>query len=223
MPPTVASRIRLSKSASRFRPGCLFCRMMLLSIAILFFFSSCSHSSKENGTEPKIAKTVPAVFVNAADTGFEEHNDTVYYKQQFFTGFRFSLYVNGDTASLQSYFNGREEGWQKKWYPGKQLSEERFYINGKKEGTHRGWWPGGKPKFIFTVYNDEYSGEFKEWYASGLLGKEFHYVNGREEGSEKLWWDNGTVRANYVIRNGKKYGLIGMVTCINPNDSINKQ
>ena len=124
---------------------------------------------------------------------------------------------------IQSYFNGVEEGAQKKWYANKQLAEERFYINGKKEGIHKGWWPDGKPKFIFDVANDEYSGEFKEWYSSGLLGKQFHYNNGQEEGSERLWWDNGTVRANYVIRNGKKYGLIGLKTCVNPYDSIIKK
>ena len=101
-----------------------------------------------------------------------------------------------------------EEGIQKKWYPNRQLEEERYYINGKKEGQHRGWWPDGKPKFEFSAANDIYEGEFKEWYASGLLGKQFHYVNGIEEGSQRLWWDNGTVRANYVIRNGKKFGLI---------------
>lgn len=216
---TVASRISLSKSASRFRPGCIFLPAGFSWLLCLLFLSSCKQAQQKQ-PEPKIAKTVPPVFVVLTDSGFIAHGDTLYYKDHFFTGFRYSLFENGDTAVLQSYFNGLEEGWQRKWHPGKRLAEERFYINGKKEGTHRGWWPDGKPKFIFTVFNDEYEGEFKEWYASGLLGKEFHYKNGREEGSQKLWWDNGTVRANYVIRNGKKYGLIGMVTCRNPNDSI---
>jgi antitoxin component YwqK of YwqJK toxin-antitoxin module len=170
--------------------------------------------------EPRIAKTVPAVFINALDSSFTKHQDTVCYQGKYFTGYRFALYENGDTACLQSYFNGVEEGFQRKWYPGKLPSEERFYINGKKEGTHKGWWPDGKPKFIFSLYNDVYEGEFKEWYSSGLLSKDFNYVKGQEEGSEKMWWDNGTVRANYVIRDGRKYGLIGLAICKNPNDSI---
>ena len=197
MPLTVALRVHL-RSTSRFIPGCFFCCVLLLLIISLL---SCSTAPKEKKREPKIAKMVPPVFVNAADTGFENRNDTVYFRHQFFTGYRFLLYKNGDTASVQSYFNGVEEGFQRKWYNNRQLAEERFYINGKKEGTHRGWWPDGKPKFFFTAYDNEYSGVFKEWYASGLQGKEFNYANGREEGSEKLWWDNGKVRANYVIRN----------------------
>jgi len=195
-----------------------------LFVAILAIIS-CKAKQQEEAikTEPKIAKTVPANYVKATDSGFVNNQDTVYYKNSFFTGFRYSLYANGDTTYLQSYFNGVEEGLQKKWYPNKQIAEERFYINGKKEGTHKGWWADGKPKFVFTILNNEYNGEFKECYSSGLLAKQFHYVNGQEEGSERLWWDNGTVRANYVIRNGKKYGLIGLTTCANPYDSVIKK
>lgn len=198
-------------SVSRFLPG-----------YFLFILLSCSDKKKEE-KEIMIAKTVPAKYVNANDSLFNDHKDTVYYGDHFFTGYRYSLYPNADTATIQSYFNGVEEGYQRKWYPGKLLAEERFYINGKKEGTHKGWWPDGKQKFIFSAVNDEYEGEFREWYASGLLGKQFHYIHGREEGSQRLWWDNGTVRANYVIKNGKKYGLIGLKTCINPYDSVIKK
>ncbi len=166
---------------------------------------------------------VPSNYVIVTDTLFRAHGDTVYYGNNFFTGFRYALYDNGDTASIQSYFNGVEEGLQRKWYPNGKLAEERFYINGKKEGIHRGWWPDGKQKFLFTVLHNEYNGEFKEWYESGLLGKDFHYVNGREEGSQRLWWDNGSVRANYVIKKGKKYGMLGLKTCINPYDSVYKK
>jgi antitoxin component YwqK of YwqJK toxin-antitoxin module len=199
--------------------------------AVLFFilpafFCSCSEKKQDmkiSTPEIKIAKTVPPVYKNASDTDLSKHHDTIFYKDQFFTGFRYSLYPNNDTAVLDSYFNGVEEGIQKKWYPNHQLLEERFYINGKKEGTHKAWWPDGKEKMYFTAYNDKYEGEFKEWYSSGLLGKYFHYKNGQEEGSQRLWWDNGSVRANYVIREGKKYGLLGLKTCINPYDSITKK
>ena len=200
----------------RANPGFIF-------FAMFVCFSCKDTQSKIPPEEPKIAKTVPSNYISYTDSGFVNHKDTVYHKGIFFTGYRFALYPNGDTASLQSYFNGVEEGFQKKWYPGKQTAEERFYINGKKEGTHQTWWPDGKQKFNFTAKNDAYEGEFKEWYASGQISKDFHYRNGQEEGSEKMWWSNGAVRANYVIRNGKKYGLIGLTLCNNPYDSIIKK
>ena len=197
---------------SRIYPGYL---LMVVCI-------SCG-TKKQQVAEIKIAKTVPSIYINARDSGFSKHQDTLFYKDHYFTGYQFSLYPNGDTAFLNSYFNGVEEGMQKKWYPDKQIAGERFYINGKKEGLHKEWWPDGKQKFIFQAYNNEYNGEFNEWYASGVLAKQFHYSNGQEEGSERMWWDNGTVRANYVIRNGKKYGFIGLKTCVNPYDSISKK
>ena len=193
---------------------------------LCFFIFSCQEKNKEDAIvikEIKIAKTVPPVYKAATDKDLSKHQDTIFYKDKFFTGYRYTLYPNSDTAVLESYFNGVEEGTQKKWYSNRQLQEERFYINGKKEGTHKGWWPDGKQKISFKAYNNEYEGEFKEWYASGLLAKYFQYINGQEEGSQRLWWDNGSVRANYVIRDGKKYGLIGLKTCINPYDSISKK
>ena len=193
-------------------------------LAFIFLTSSCLYSciteKNESLIEPKIAKTVPANYFDTKDTHFHIHQDTVFYDHSFFTGYRFELGEKADTISLQSYFNGVEEGTQKKWYPNGQLSEQRFYINGKKEGIQQGWWPNGKQKFYFKTYNNEYTGEFREWLETGLLIKCFHYENGYEVGSQRLWWNDGTVRANYVIKNGKKYGLLGYKICENPYDSI---
>jgi antitoxin component YwqK of YwqJK toxin-antitoxin module len=183
---------------------------------------SCSESTKQND-DIKIAKTVPLDYFNAGDTLFSNHQDTLYYGNNFFTGYRFNLNNDGDTLAVEPFFNGLEEGLHRKWYPDGQLAEARNYINGKKEGLQQGWWPDGKKRFSFTAANDEYEGVFREWYSSGLPGKEFHYKNGHEEGSQRLWWDNGTVRANYVIKNGKKYGLLGLKTCVNPYDSVFKK
>jgi antitoxin component YwqK of YwqJK toxin-antitoxin module len=185
----------------------------------------CCNSCKEEVTkpEPKIAKTVPHHSVAWADAAFQFQQDTLYYQQQFFTGIRYRLFANGDTEIVQRYFNGLEEGLQQKWYDSKQIEWKRFCINGKREGLQEGWWPDGSPKYIYTANNDLFEGELKEWNNAGLLYKQFHYVNGQEEGSQKMLWDNGTIRANYVVRNGKKYGLIGLKLCNNPYDSINKK
>ena len=218
----MVTRVQLHNKALALRKYVFLQTNFLKVLLIVFIQLSCSSHQETERIEPKIAKTVPYNFVNSTDPNFSKHKDTIYYGDKFFTGYRFTLYANGDTAELQSFFNGVEEGIQKKWHPDKQEAEERFYINGKKEGIHRSWWSDGKPKMYFEANGDEYSGLFREWYSSGLMSKEFHYLNGREEGSERLWWDNGTVRANYVIREGRKYGLLGITICTNPFDSINK-
>ena len=187
-------------------------------------FSGCNRH-KENifpAAEVRLAKTLPGVYKNATDTLFSTQQDTVFYAEKYYTGYQYAIFANADTATMNGYFNGVQEGIQRKWYSKDLLSEERLYINGKKEGIQKGWWPNEKPKFYYTAYNNEYNGEFIEWYSTGLLAKKFHYLNGQEEGSQRLWWDNQTVRANYVIKNGKKYGLIGLKICVNPYDSIAK-
>jgi antitoxin component YwqK of YwqJK toxin-antitoxin module len=167
-----------------------------------------------------IAKTIPAIYKPTSDPLFKKQGDTLYFNGQFYTGYQYSLYENGDSAFLFGFFNGVEEGGQRKYYPGNRLSEQRFYINGKKQGRHRSWWPDGKPKMDYTAFNNEYEGEFREWNSAGLLVKKFHYNQGIETGRQQLWWDNGTLRANYEVRNGRTYGLIGLKLCVNPNDSI---
>jgi hypothetical protein len=192
-------------------------------LLLMALFISCNNDPGNGKPEPKIAKQVPAVRIDANDPGFLARQDTVFFHGNLFSGYRFQVYDNGDTSSLQSFFNGVEEGWQRKWYDNGQCAEERFYINGKKEGLHKGWWADGKEKFKYAYYNNESDGECKEWYASGVLAKDFHYVKGYEDGSERLWWENAAVRANYVIKKGKKYGLIGIKTCVNPYDSVVKK
>jgi len=188
--------------------------------SLVCFLLGCKSNMQTIAVEPRIAKTIPAIWLQALDTNLQRHQDTLYYKHQFFSGYTFLLRNEKDTQQLNAYFNGVQEGYQREWYSNGQLKEERFFINGKKEALQCGWWPNGKPRFYFTTYNDEYSGEFKEWMENGLLVKFFHYQNGKEEGSQKLWWSDGKIRANYVIKKGRKFGLLGYQICENPYDSI---
>ena len=65
-----------------------------------------------------------------------------------------------------------------------------------------------------------YEGERKEWNNEGNLIYLATYKKGQEEGPQKLWYDNGKIRANYIIKNGKRYGLLGTKNCKNVSDSI---
>lgn len=192
---------------------------LLLSLLVLLF--ACNTKKDEPFTF-KPVKNVPLSYINANHINFSNHQDTLYYKQSTFSGHCYLLFPSGDTSFVKSYLNGLEEGLQIKWYDNKQLAEKRRYVDGKKEGLQEAWWPDGKQRFLFTTMQDAFVGELKEWNQAGLLFKDFHYVNGQEEGSEKMWWDNGSVRANYVIRNGKRYGLLGIKICVNAYDSIKR-
>ncbi|MBI3219556.1 MAG: toxin-antitoxin system YwqK family antitoxin [Bacteroidetes bacterium] len=191
------------------------------SILMLMGLFACTpHEDEKTSISPR---PVPSKWVEATDTQLSQHQDTLFYNNEKFSGHLFQLYPAADTALVISFIEGLQEGITRKWYDNGQLSEERLYVAGKKEGVHKAWWQDGKPKFAFEVSDDAYTGELKEWYSSGQLAKQFHYRKGQEEGSQKMWWADGSIRANYVVRNGKKYGSIGVKLCLNPYDSLSKK
>jgi len=191
-----------------------------LLLFVVGFFLSCNQ--KIEVEIPRIAQKNPSIYKFADDFAFNFKQDTLYFKTAPYSGKQFFLYPNKDTVFVKSYLNGLLEGVQKQWYPNQVLAEERLYVANKKEGVHKGWWENGKPKYSYQFYNDELQGEVLEWYFSGQLFKKFHYKNGFEEGSERLWFEDASVRANYVIKKGKKYGLIGIKLCKNPYEKTAK-
>ena len=196
----------------------------------ILFLSACDSNSKvsqNNKLEIKpqniVAASVPTIFKPSADKGFTLNQDTIFFNNAKYSGFVYSLYNEKDTMQLAGFLNGLEEGVQKKWYPNKQIASVRMYHAGKKIGKHLGFWENGQPQFEFYFEDGEHHSIAKEWYQNGQPYRTFHYEHGYEQGSQKMWWENGIIRANYVIKNGRRYGLIGLKLCMNPNDSIFKK
>ena len=163
---------------------------------------------------------LPNQYLNRKEQFLSFHQDTLYYQNTKYSGYILDNFENGDTAYVGSYLNGIEEGVFKKWYRNNQLAEYRTYHEGKKVGKHVGFWENGQPKFEFNFIAGELHGESNEWYRNGQAYKAFHYKMGYENGSQKMWWENGIIRANYVVKQGRRYGLIGLKLCMNPQDSI---
>jgi antitoxin component YwqK of YwqJK toxin-antitoxin module len=108
----------------------------------------------------------------------------------------------------------------KKFYPNKQLMEIREFKNDMKNGKQLAFWDNGNKRFEYTAKNDMNEGALMEWDYNGKLFHLAHYKNGQEEGVQKLWYENGKIRANYIIVNGRRYGLLGTKNCKNVSDSI---
>ncbi len=168
--------------------------------------------------QPEIV--LPNQYLNRKEQFLSFHQDTLYYQDKKYSGYIYDRFENGDSAFVGSYLNGMEEGVFKKWYRNNQLGEYRTYHSGKKVGKHVGFWEDGQPKFDFNFIAGELHGESNEWYPNGQAYKAFHYKMGYENGSQKMWWENGIIRANYVVKQGRRYGLIGLKLCMTPQDSI---
>jgi antitoxin component YwqK of YwqJK toxin-antitoxin module len=161
---------------------------------------------------------IPNLYVLGSDPSLKQNSGYLFYKTERFSGRLYELYPNGDTALLFPYHNGKEEGWCRKWYADGKKMEERFYREGWKEGEHKAWWPDGRSKFLYHFLNDEHEGEAREWFTNGNLARLFHYAKGQEAGLQQMWWEDGKVRANYVVKDGEQYGLIGRKLCKNSPD-----
>ncbi len=192
--------------------------MKILSFITLFLLvCSCS---KDKPKEVSLPQIIPKIYTSKSASNISTKNNKVFFIEKEYSGFLFQLYENSDTAVIEGYYKGLLSGVQKKWYPNKQLMEERYYLENQKNGKQTAYWENGNKKFEFVAKNDVYEGEMKEWSFDGKLFHLATYKNGQEEGTQKMWYDNGKIRANYIIKNGKRYGLLGTKNCKNVSDSI---
>lgn len=98
-------------------------------------------------------------------------------------------------------------------YADGRLASERGYSYGEKQGVNRGWWPSGARKFECRYAKGLAVGTCREWYESGRLATVRRYVNGVERGLQEGWGRRGEVQFSYVVRDGRRYGLLGAINC----------
>ena len=179
---------------------------------LAMFFIACVQVQKEFH---------PAEKLNAASISTSVINGRIHIHGVPYTGELYGLYEKtSDTEFVSHYINGLEDGEWRQFYVDKKLKEQRYYLNGKKVGEMKRWWENGRLQMLYRFENDEYEGTCSEWNPKGILVRELNYHRGHEEGSQRQWYDNGSVRSNYVIKNGRRFGLLGTKNCVNVADSI---
>jgi antitoxin component YwqK of YwqJK toxin-antitoxin module len=188
-------------------------RTYFILILCLSLFISCKHNEQAQNK-------VPETFVATTDLLLSKRGQTVKYKDEAFSGWLYGLYENGDSSFITRYYNGKEDGISKAWYPNKQLMEIRLFVQGEKTGEHKGWWENGQQKYIFHYKHDLFEGNLKEWNINGVLFRDGNFLNGKEHGLQKFWRPDGKLYANYVVKNGRNYGLTGVKNCKNVGEDI---
>lgn len=161
--------------------------------------------------------------IDKVSTELELINGLLHYQKNPFSGLLVSRYDDASFKMKLQYLEGRKDGYEKQWYPNGELSQSRLYSQGIKIGNHIGRWNDGVQKFNYH-YNEkgEYDGSRKEWYKNGQLVRDFNYSNGKEIGSQRMWTDKGKIRANYEVKNGERFGLIGLKKCYTVNTDSNE-
>lgn len=197
----------------------------LSSFFIGIVFLQCS-SKEENGislflNNSTIVSDEKWLSFSADNAQISFENTGVFYQGKPFSGTLFRLDPQTqDTLKFESYLKGNRHGKWIQYFPGHVLKEIRTFDQGKKTGVFVQYFPTGKKQQEYHFQNDEYQGLAREWNERGILIREMHYDAGHEEGSQKLFYDNGRVRANYVMKNGRRFGLLGTKNCVNVSSRL---
>ncbi|MDB5273848.1 MAG: hypothetical protein JWO58_2215 [Chitinophagaceae bacterium] len=177
----------------------------LFLISIILFCSQC-HPTKVQQVE----------YVNEDSVSIAVKLGITRVDDRIFSGVLYSLYPStSDTLFYMTYRDGVPDGITRQFYTNHQLKELRYFSKGQKIDSCCSWWENGKKRSLAYFKNDEYEGVYSEWSEGGRLTKEMHYEAGHEEGSQKVWYDNRQIKSNYVIRKGRRYGLLGTKNCKN--------
>ncbi|OIN61088.1 hypothetical protein BLX24_03200 [Arsenicibacter rosenii] len=150
--------------------------------------------------------------------GLESVHQTYTYQGVPFTGIVVSRFPSGAIQSKAAYAVGEPDGISQQWYENGRTAEIRYYHKGRKTGHHLAWWPNGKRRFDYTFERDIPVGHHQNWYPTGRRFSSFHYdAEGHEAGLQQMWFESGQVKANYEMRNGRRYGLLGAKGCMGEN------
>lgn len=140
-------------------------------------------------------------------------NGILYYKGSLlFTGIIKQYWPNGKENSVTHYMNGKEQGIKETFYPNGLCESKRWYTKGEKDSLNRGWWLNGNIKYEYHFNKGEYEGYFTEWYENGNIMQRILYVKG-EELSGMGWRQSGKLYMNYILKNGRRFGLVNANLC----------
>ncbi len=158
----------------------------------------------------------PKSTVDAVDPRLSVINGVILLEGKPFTGLTKELYADSRVKRLAEYDEGRLDGRMMGWNPDGTMSYLRIYRRGLESGLHTGWYPNGKNRFQFVYSRGKLEGAAREWYSNGQMFTELHYYRGQEQGSQRMWTEEGKLRANYVVTDGRRFGLMGSMGCRSP-------
>ena len=181
---------------------------LVINIFLFFFLFSCDN--RDN-----------LVVINNTDVHLDLSKRYVEYKKKIFSGLVIKFYKNtNDTLSVSIFKNGLKDNTWKKFYKNGNIKEIRKYREGKKIGRYIGYYETGNIKFEENFKNNLNHGKLFIWSNEGKLVRESNYKNGYESGHQKIWGSNGKIKSNYIVKNKRRYGLLGTKNCINETDTL---
>lgn len=183
-----------------------------LSVIVIIFLNACT---SKNEKSVAVVSPIHLSFYNADSVKVLTQQGITYIDGKKANGYLFAVNQQKDTLLLEGYAEGKKQGICYAKYPNLYYRYLQHYVSGKMEGRQCVWWENGKLKQEADYKNDVFHGKLREWNFSGILMRDNHYTDGHEEGKQRMWYDNGKLRANYIVKEGRIYGLSGTMNCFN--------
>ncbi|MEO7311309.1 MAG: hypothetical protein ABIX01_12980 [Chitinophagaceae bacterium] len=184
----------------------------LMAAFIFIICTGCTPNNDSAGEKKTNKPAIPSATIHLTDTAYSIQNGIAMYHATPFSGTAIESFDSRHIKSATQYFNGKQEGTEITYFPNGQQESLRYFTAGEKDSVHNGWWPNGNRRFEYHFNNGQYNGDFTEWYESGKLGRQIGYKNGQEL-SGKGWRENGKLYMSYVMRDGRRYGLVNAQLC----------
>lgn len=165
------------------------------------------------------ATSPPGPDVLIDDPSLVQMAGALMYEGVPFTGRLVAHHPDGSLQVATEYRDGLRDGTSQGWYANGQRSWTRSYDANREVGTHRGWWEDGGPRFVYRFEGGVLDGEALEWFPDGTMYRAFTYAAGKESGSQRMWYPDGSLRATYVVKDGRRYGLIGSKGCVTDDEA----
>jgi antitoxin component YwqK of YwqJK toxin-antitoxin module len=94
------------------------------------------------------------------------------------------------------------------------IAANMLAARGETMGLRRAWWPNGHVRTEGTFVSGVRIGEYRTYYENGAPYELRHYVGGHEQGRQQSWTATGQLYLNYDVRDGRRYGLVNALPCI---------
>jgi antitoxin component YwqK of YwqJK toxin-antitoxin module len=187
--------------------------MSYLNIATVALLSLIVAGCGQPNSQSPSPTTTDVREIKKGDKALQQKGAYLYYEEKLLTGTVTLHHESGQLLSCFAYLAGKIEGKSISFHADGSAKSESHYQNNRKMGIYRAWWPNGKERKIAHYENGVYEGSVEEWIEDGTPYLSKNYSNGKEDGIQKMWYLDGTLRANYEVRNNRRYGWIGGLAC----------
>jgi len=160
----------------------------------------------------------PSATLDANDPGLRREGLLLLDEGEPLSGNLVERDEQGRVLALTPYRNGTKHGVARTWHANGTLASSRSFEHGVKVGHHFAWWENGRPRLDLHFADGVYQGTCREWYETGQIAHEARFESGHEVGLQRSWTMTGDLFSNYVVRDGRRYGLLGAKPCCTIED-----